>query len=137
MHHIYSLLISITTQHKAPHFSFNSPCACVHSKSACASVCKYVFFLLQYSYFFFYINFYQFMCLCVYLFVYLAATLLRSLYLVSVLTVIVSFDVVILPLFSSIITHHCSFYFFICPLWENSRHSVRAAWSIPTRSLYG
>ena len=64
MHHIYSLLISITTQHKAPHFSFNSPCACVHSKSACASVCKYVFFLLQYSYFFifyFSINFCQFM----------------------------------------------------------------------------
>ena len=63
MHHIYSLLISITTQHKAPHFSFNSPCACVHSKSACASVCKYVFFLLQYSYFFifyFSINFCQF-----------------------------------------------------------------------------
>ena len=53
MHHIYSLLISITTQHKAPHFSFNSPCACVNSKSACASVCKYVFFLLQYYFFFF------------------------------------------------------------------------------------
>ena len=43
--------------------------------------------------------------------VYLAATLLRSLYLVSVLTVIVSFDVVIIPLFSSIITHYCFFYY--------------------------
>ena len=39
------------------------------------------------------------------LLVYLPATLLRSLYLVSVFTRIVSFDVVVQPLFSSIITH--------------------------------
>ena len=43
--YVYSLFISITTEHKAPQFSFflfNSLCACVHSKTACAFICKYV-----------------------------------------------------------------------------------------------
>ena len=42
------------------------------------------------------------------------------------------------------INHHPSFFcfcfffhFFIRPLGENSRHSVRVAWSTPTRSLHG
>ena len=52
------------------------------------------------------------------LFVCLAATLLRSLYLLSVFTVIVSFDFVTQPLFSSIITHHFLFHFFIRPLGD-------------------
>ena len=56
------------------------------------------------------------------MFVCLAATLLRSLYLLSVITVIVSFDFVIQPLFSSITTHDFLFHFFIRPLGENSRH---------------
>ena len=48
--YIYHLFILVTTEHKAPHFSFffNSLCACVHSKTACASICKYVFLLHWY-----------------------------------------------------------------------------------------
>ena len=44
---IYSSFISVTAEHKAPHFYFvfvlNSLCACVHNKTACASICKCVF----------------------------------------------------------------------------------------------
>ena len=38
------------------HFLPNSLCTCVHSKSACASVCKYVFLPLVFLSFFFFLH---------------------------------------------------------------------------------
>ena len=54
------------------------------------------------------------------LFVYLAANLFLSLYLLHKFTVMVSFDFVTQLLFSSIISHRFLLHFFICLLGENS-----------------
>ena len=71
------------------------------------SMCFSSFSIFNFSFifYFFYINFCQFLCLWVCLLVYLPATLHHSLYLVSVFTRIASFDVAVQPLFSLIITH--------------------------------
>ena len=77
----------------------------------------------------------DYVCLFVCLFVCLAVTLLGSLYLLSVFTVIVSFDFVIQPLFLSIITKHFLFHFLIRPFGENSRRWNWVVSCTPTRCM--
>ena len=94
--------------------------------------------LCKYNFLFFCLNVCQFLCLSLFvcLFVCLAATLLLSLYSLSVFTVIVSFDFITKLLFLSIITHHLLFHFFICPLWENSRHEFEChGLALPVRYM--
>ena len=61
---------------------FTSLCACVPCKSACVSICKYVFLFSC-------LNVHQFLCLWVCVYVCMAVTLLLSLYLQNLFAVIV------------------------------------------------
>ena len=82
-----------------------------------ASIFRYVFLFVKYVFLPKYlplsVSLSLFACL---LLVCLAATLILSLYFLSVYTVIVSFDFVTQSFFASIITHHLLFHFFIRPL---------------------
>ena len=68
-------------RHLIFHFVCHSLCACVHSKSACASICKYSMSFCSFSM----LSTYIFVSFCVSASVSLAATLIWSLLLLSVL----------------------------------------------------
>ena len=102
----------------------SSLCPYVHCKSVYVSSFKYTFCFsaLMFTHF----------CASesVYLFAYLAATLLLSLYLVNVFTVVVSLICNTIFIF---INHHpsCFFHIFNHPLGENWIYGARAAGSSP------
>ena len=86
-----------------------------------------IYLFIHYLFFFFSIfSIQMFFNFCVSEYVCLPATLLRSLYLLSVFTIIVSFDFVIKPLFSSVITHHYFYFIFSSIHWGRiqERHSL-------------
>ena len=132
---IYHLLVSIRTEHKTSFFIFYLPPS-VFVPTVCLLLRLFVSMSFYFLSTFFCLNSLPVLCFWVCLFVCLAATLLLSLYLLTVFTFIVSFDFVVQYLYLSIITHHLLLHFFIRPLGENSRYWVRAALSTPTRPLY-